>query len=185
MAGQVCPWWIGWILASPVRRLRQNPEAILSSWVKPGMTVVEPGSGMGYFSLPLARMVGAEGRVVCVDLQPQMLAGLVRRAERSGLADRLEARLCTSSSLGVDDLAGCADFVLAFAMVHEVPDAAALLGEISRLLKRDGRLLIAEPSGHVTAEDFAATVSCAEREGLVREAIPQMRSSHAAVMRKE
>jgi ubiquinone/menaquinone biosynthesis C-methylase UbiE len=172
------------MLASPLRRLSQDPETILSSWVAPGMTVVEPGSGMGYFSIPLARLVGAEGRVVCVDLQPQMLSGLVRRAERSGLADRIEARLCTSGSLGADDLEGRADFVLAFAMVHEVPDTAALLGEISRLLKKGDRLLIAEPSGHVTPEDFETTVSIAERAGLALDATPRIRSSRSAVMRK-
>ncbi len=64
----VCPWYLGYLLASPLRRLLENPERMLRPYVRPGMTVLEPGSGMGFFSLPLARLVGAEGRVVCVDL---------------------------------------------------------------------------------------------------------------------
>jgi len=123
VAEHVCPWWLGYLLASPVRRAMQNPQTILGPWVTPGMTVVEPGCGMGYFSLPIARMVGADGRVVCVDVQEKMLAGLTRRAERAGLLERIEARLCDTDSLAVEDFEGQADFVLAFAFVHEVPDA--------------------------------------------------------------
>jgi hypothetical protein len=44
---RVCPWWVGYILASPVRKLWQNPVRILKPFVRPGMTVLEPGPGMG------------------------------------------------------------------------------------------------------------------------------------------
>ena len=58
MAPRVCPWWIGWLLASPVRKLMQDPARILAPWVRDGMTVLEPGPGMGFFTLELARRVG-------------------------------------------------------------------------------------------------------------------------------
>jgi predicted methyltransferase len=62
MAKRVCPWWIGYLLLSPLRRLGQDPAKILAPYVREGMTVFEPGAGMGYFTLELARRVGPSGR---------------------------------------------------------------------------------------------------------------------------
>jgi len=67
----VCPWWIGRLLASPLRRILCQPATVLSPYVKEGMTVLEPGPGMGFFALELARMVSRSGRVVAVDIQPR------------------------------------------------------------------------------------------------------------------
>ena len=61
------------------------------------MTVLEPGPGMGFFTLELARLVGPEGRVIAVEVQPQMIAGLRRRAERATLIDRIETRPAISA----------------------------------------------------------------------------------------
>src|SRR5689334_15309979 len=101
MSARVCPWWIGWLLASPIRKLRQDPARILAPHLREGMTVLEPGPGMGFFTVEAARRVGAAGRVVAVDLQPRMLAGLRRRAERAGVGDRVETRVAPKDGLGV------------------------------------------------------------------------------------
>lgn len=69
MAEHVCRPWIGYLLASPIRRLLHNPRKILAPYVRDGMTVLEPGPGMGFFTLELARMVGPTGRVVALDMQ--------------------------------------------------------------------------------------------------------------------
>ena len=132
MAHTVCPWWIGYLLASPLRRLAYHPAKILSPYVRQGMTVLEPGPGMGFFTLELARLTGATGRVVAVDIQRKMLDSLKRRAARAGLLDRLDIRLAQPDSLGVADLAGAVDFVLAFAMVHEIPSAGAFFAEAAQ-----------------------------------------------------
>lgn len=161
MHAHVCPWWAGNLLASPGRRLLQNPEKILRPHVSAGMRALDLGPGMGFFSLPMARLVGEPGRVFCVDLQEPMIAGLKRRAARAGLAARIEGRVCSATSLRIDDLAGTLDFALAFAMVHEVPDPDRLFAEIRAALKPGGRLLVCEPVGHVTNDAFAATVACA------------------------
>src|SRR5262249_8268198 len=126
MAHRVCPWWVGYFLASPLRRLLHDPRAIISPFVSEGMVVLEPGPGMGFFTLELARRVGPKGRVIAVDVQPKMLQGLRKRAAKAGLAERIDARLPKQDRLGIDDCAGSVDFALAFAMVHEVPNPAVL-----------------------------------------------------------
>jgi len=179
---RVCPWWLGWALASPLRRLWQDPAAILAPHLRPGMIVLEPGPGMGFFTLEAARRVGPTGRVVAVDLQPRMLAGLRRRAERAGLSRTVEARLASADSLGIDDLAGRVDLVLAFAMVHEVADAGRFFAEVRRALAPQGRVFLAEPSGHVSGEAFQATLEVARREGLLAEPGPAIRRSLTAIL---
>lgn len=182
MGHPVCPWWLGWALASPLRRLLHDPARILAPWVREGMTVLEPGPGMGFFTLELARRVGPGGRVVAVDLQRRMLAGLRRRAARAGLADRIEARLAGERSLGVGDLAGKVGLVLAFAMVHELPDAEGFFREARRTLAADGKILLAEPAGHVGAPEFDAILAAAARVGLRVEPGPEVPRSRTAIL---
>ncbi len=170
MAHTVCPWWLGYWLLSPLRRLRENPRTALAPFVREAMLVLEPGPAMGFFTLDAARLVGPSGRVVAVDLQPRMLAALERRARRAGLSDRIEARLAGPKTLGVGDLAGRVDVVLAFHVVHELPDAGAFFAEAFAALKAGGSLLLAEPRGHVSGDDFGACVAAAERAGFTRSA---------------
>lgn len=85
--------------------------------------MLEPGPGMGFFTIPLARLVGASGRVMAVDLQPKMIANLKPCAAKANLLDRIDARVTSIDTLCLADLAGKVDFTLAFAVVHEFPDA--------------------------------------------------------------
>src|SRR5271166_6557203 len=126
MTHRVCPWWLGYWLICPLRLYWQSPREILAPHVHEGMTVLEPGPGMGYFTLELARLVGSSGRVVGVDVQPQMIERLKRRAAKAGVLDRLDARTAPPESMGITDLQGSVDFTLAFAVVHEFPDARRL-----------------------------------------------------------
>ena len=184
MAERVCPWWVGYLLASPVRRLFESPEAVVGPHLRSGATGLDVGCGMGFFSLPMAELVGSTGRVVCVDLQERMIRSLRRRADRAGLSDRIEARVCSKSSLGIRDLAGGIDFALAYAVVHEVPDAPGFLAELGEVLVPGGRLLIAEPKGHVSGEAFAKTVASAEKAGLLVLDRPDLKRSRTVLMEK-
>ncbi|QTA78393.1 SAM-dependent methyltransferase [Desulfonema limicola] len=92
MSKRVCPIWIGYLLLNPIRKLYQNPEKILSPYVSEGMTVLDMGCAMGYFSIPLARLVGTDGKVICADIQEKMLKSLEKRAAKAGLSDRIETR---------------------------------------------------------------------------------------------
>jgi ubiquinone/menaquinone biosynthesis C-methylase UbiE len=182
MAERVCPWWVGYLLASPLRRLFQKPEALLAPYVKAGMTVMDVGCAMGFFSLPLAELVGPEGRVVCVDLQERMIKSLRRRAARADLEDRMEMRVCSAESLGTGDLEGAIDFALAYAVVHEVPEPARLLSEIRGALHPKGRFFLAEPAGHVSRGSFSETIATAESVGLSVIDRPVIRATHAALL---
>jgi ubiquinone/menaquinone biosynthesis C-methylase UbiE len=184
MAHRVCPWWLGYLLLNPLRRLRHPAAKILGPYVQAGMTVLEPGPGMGYFTLDLARRVGPSGRVVAVDIQPRMLEKLKRRAAKAGLLGRLDLRLAQQDSMGLADLAGGADFVLAFAMVHEIPSPAAFFHEAARALKPGGRLLLAEPAGHVSRDNYEAELAAAAQAGLHLREQPAIRRSYAALLEK-
>jgi SAM-dependent methyltransferase len=184
MAHRVCPWWLGYFLLNPFRRIGQNPRQILAPYVHEGMTVLEPGPGMGFFTLELLRMVGNGGRVIAVDIQPKMLARLKRRAQKSGLLERLETRLASADSMGIEDLRGSVDFTLAFAVVHEFPNAARFFAEAATASRSGAQLLLAEPNGHVKTTDFEAELRVADEAGFKMVNRPAIRRSQAAVMRK-
>lgn len=168
-SGHVCPPWVAWMLASPLRRLLENPDRMFAPYIRPGMLVLEPGPAMGFFTLPLARMVGPNGTVVAVDIQRFMLEKLAARAEKAGLGDLVNLRLTGIDSLGVDDLAGSFDVAVVIHVLHEVPDQAAFLARLHTALKPGGRLLIREPAGHVSAAALAASLDLAARAGFSRE----------------
>jgi ubiquinone/menaquinone biosynthesis C-methylase UbiE len=170
MADHVCPFWVGYLLLSPLRKLLEHPDKLLGPFVRPGMTVLEPGCAMGFFTLPLARLVGPAGRVIAVDIQPGMLAVLARRARKAGLAERIEIRRSQQDSLGIGDLGHSADFAAAIHVVHEMPGQDVFFAQVRQALKPGGRLLVIEPKGHVSVEDFARMASIAESAGFVRDA---------------
>lgn len=184
MAHRVCPWWLGYLLASPIRRLMQDPAKVVSPYIRQGMTVLEPGPGMGFFTLEVARLVGPSGRLVAVDVQPRMLSSLKRRIARAGLLERVDARLATPDSLRIADLAGTVDFTLAFALVHELPVVEPFFAEIALASKPGAGLLFAEPTGHVKPADFESELAVATHAGFKLVERPQIRRSHAAFLKR-
>lgn len=184
MTHRVCPWWLGYLLVSPLRRLIEGPARILTPHVGAGMTVLEPGPGMGFFTLDLIRLVGKTGRVIAVDLQPLMLQGLRRRAAKAGLLEHLDTRLAQPNSLGVGDLKGQVDFVFAFHVVHKLPDSAAFFVEAMEALKPAGTLLLVEPAGHVPLVQFEEELKAASAAGLIATGRPTIRRSRAVLLAK-
>jgi ubiquinone/menaquinone biosynthesis C-methylase UbiE len=180
----VCPFWVGYFLICPIRKWFENPKKILSAYVTEGMNVLDAGCAMGFFSLPLSKMVGPKGKVVCVDVQDKMIDKLRKRAGKPGLLDRIETRVCTSGSLGIDDLRDKIDFALASAVIHEVPEPSSFFSEIYKSLKRGGRFLIIEPKGRVTAENFEETISLAGNCGLKTIERTIIRGSRSVLLEK-
>ena len=184
MKFDICPVWLGYLLANPLRKLVQDPAKILNPYIASGMTALDIGPGMGFFSLPMAEMVGAQGKIICVDLQEGMLKRLQARAQNAGLASRIETRICQEHSLGLNDLNGAIDFTLAFAVVHEIPDADRVFAEIAVALKPAGKLLVSEPSFHVSAQNFEKTIALAKQAGLRVIATPRIRGGQSVTLEK-
>ena len=109
----VCPWWGGYFIDNPIRRLLHNSENIVSPCVKPGMTAMDVGCGMGFSSIATAKIVGDNGQVIAVDLQQKTLDVLRQRATVAGVANRIRLHRGAQSRLAVD---AQADFALALMM---------------------------------------------------------------------
>ncbi|MDY6973793.1 MAG: methyltransferase domain-containing protein [Thermodesulfobacteriota bacterium] len=184
MPGRLCPVWIGYLLVCPVRKWFQNPEKILGPYVEVGMKALDIGCAMGFFSLPLARMVGSSGKVICVDVQEKMILSLEKRVRKSRLADRIETRVCTENSLNLDDITEEIDFALACAVVHEVPDVYGFFSDTYKTISPTGRLLLFEPGGHVSEKDFTATISAARQNDFQIVEKPKIGRSHAVLLAK-
>ena len=147
------------------------------------MTALDVGCGMGFFTIPLARLVGDAGGVIALDLQPEMLAGLARRASAAGCAN-IVAQPARSTSLDIDAWAGAVDFVLIFYMLHEVPDQSRLISQVYAALKPGGTILFAEPIVHVARRDFDRSLELLVEAGLSVIARPGIPISRAVVLRK-
>ncbi len=184
MANKVCPVWVGYLLNWPGRKLFQNPDTILSPHIRNGMTVLDIGCAMGFFSLPLAQMAGPGGRVLCVDVQEKMLTALLKRARKAGLAGRIETRTCRHTSLDLDDLIESVDFALASAVIHEATDPAGFFSDVYDALKPAGKLLVIEPRGHVSEKNFDQAVSFAEEKGFRVVERPPIRRSRTVLLEK-
>lgn len=184
MAEHVCPVWIGYLLASPIRKLLQNPRRILQPFVNENMIVMDVGCAMGFFSIPMAEMVKPNGRVICLDLQDKMIEVLKKKADKAGLSQYIQTIGSSSESLNLDSFKSVIDFALAFAVLHEVPDQSRFLNEINLALKPKGRLLLSEPKGHVTEIEFEKSLEIGRRNKFDVIARPKINGGLSAVLEK-
>jgi ubiquinone/menaquinone biosynthesis C-methylase UbiE len=175
----VCPSWLCFTFDNPLRRKFQDPYKMLSPYIRPGDTVVDIGPGKGYFTLPLCKLAGREGRVIAADIQEKMLNALMRRASRAGLDENLTTTLSKPNDFCLDVKA---DFVLAFWMMHEVPDINQFYENARRIMKPDASFLIAEPLFHVAERRFDAMLKTAEETGFSIIDRPEISFSYAAVL---
>lgn len=179
MSDAVCPWWLAYTFDNPLRPLLHDPAALLAPHVARGMSVLDAGCGMGFFSIALARLVGPEGGVVAVDVQQEMLDAVARRARKAGVSERIRLRRCRPDDLGV---AAPVDFAVAFWVAHEVPDAGAFFRQLRAALRPGGKVLWAEPKVHVPARRFAELLEAARGAGLAPTPLEGVRLSRAALL---
>ena len=175
----VCPWWMAYTFDNPLRRLIHNPAKIFNDLVRPAMTVMDIGCGMGYFSIGMAQMIGDSGRVIAIDLQQQMLDITMKRAARKGVGQRIEPYLCEADRIDIN----CKiDFILAFWVVHELPDPAAFFKNVASLLKPAGKLIYSEPVFHVSAAKYNDILNSARAEGIKKDQDLNISFSRAALL---
>ena len=165
-SGHVCPRWLCFTFDNVFRKLIHNPYKILYPYIKKGNTVLDIGPGIGYFTIPMAKMVGDKGRVIAVDIQREMLSAIRKRAKRAGMLSRVSLQLASSDSLGVKVRT---DFILAFWMVHEIPDKKRFFSQTYSILKKSGRFLLAEPKMHVSKKEFEQIINYARKTGFSME----------------
>ena len=178
----LCPWWFAYTFDNPVRRLLHKPERVVGPYVQEGMTALDIGCGMGHFSIGMAKLVGDGGVVISVDLQQKMLDKVRKRAERSGVANRISLRLCKPDDIGVAEKV---DFALTFWMAHEVPDQKRMFEQIRSILKDGGKWMLAEPRLHTSAARFEREVGVAQAVGFRVVGRPAVTMSFAAVLEKD
>ncbi|MBU4317286.1 MAG: class I SAM-dependent methyltransferase [Proteobacteria bacterium] len=185
MADHVCPPWLGYVLLSPLRRFIENPQTMLGPLIQKGMTILEPGCAMGYFTLPMARMTGENGRVIAVDIQDRMLAALEKRANKAGLGDRIIRHKAQTDSMDISAHGGSVDLAVAIHVVHELKDPRTFFSEVREALKPGRKFLVVEPKGHVSSEAFDQTRSLAVVMGFTEDSLPvKIRGRSALFSRK-
>ena len=178
---RVCPVERAGSLDLRIRRWFQNPSKILSPYIEKGMTVLDFGCGPGFFTLDLALMVGESGQVIAADLQEGMLDRLRKKIQGTDLQERILLHQCDANRIGWSK---SIDFVLAFYMLHEVPDPEGFFNEIGTILKSKGKLLLVEPPFHVSKSAFEETIRKAGKAGFVLEERPKVFLSKTALLKK-
>ncbi|MEO7142266.1 MAG: methyltransferase domain-containing protein [Bryobacteraceae bacterium] len=124
------------------RESEEAPAAAIKALrIQPGMTAADIGAGTGYFTVRLARGVGPAGKVYAVDIQPEMLTLLRRRARAEKLTN-------IQTVLGAVDNphlpAATMDLILLVDVYHEFSEPEKMLDELRAALKPDGRLVLLE-----------------------------------------
>lgn len=127
------------VLESEDREMWQNPDKILGAVdLQPDWLAVDLGSGSGYFTVPLSQAVR---KVLAVDVQKEMLNFLRSKIQRLGI-ENVELRLSKPDKIPVEE--GSVDFVMSVNTLHEFGDRDKMIGEMWRILKKDGKLLIVD-----------------------------------------
>ena len=157
-----------WVEAPHPIITRERLRSVLQP--QPGERLLEIGVGTGYYSLDLAGWVAPEGTLELFDLQQEFLDHVMRAAGEQGLTNLVPTQ-GDATRLPYEDAS--IDAVVLTAVLGEIPDSAAALREIRRVLKPDGRLVVGELFGdpHFTTRaslerlGAEADLSLAERSG--------------------
>lgn len=111
-------------------------QTLVNAGIQAGMSVLDFGCGPGRYTLPAADLVGTAGAVYAVDVHPLAMKIVEREANRANLTNVQVIR--TDCATGLPS--GSVDVVLLYDALHDVEDKFAVVKELRRVLKQDGRL---------------------------------------------
>jgi SAM-dependent methyltransferase len=132
-------------LERPERDTEEHTEVLIEQLkLKPGEVVADIGAGTGYFSHRLARKVGATGKVLAVDIQPEMLTLLTNRMAAIGITN-VVAILGTATNPKLS--AASVDLVLMVDVYHEFDFPSEIMGTLYRSVRPGGRVVFVEYRG--------------------------------------
>jgi len=177
----VCPAGLSGSLDNFIRKIIHNPKKIFGNYISEGMTILDAGCGPGFFITEFANMCGENGSVIAADLQEKMLEKVRKKITGKNIERKITLHKCGKDKIGLDKKV---DFVNAFYMVHEVPDADNFLKEIYELLNDCGILFISEPKFHVSKKEFTDTINLAITIGFKLKEQPKIYMSRTAVFEK-
>ncbi|MBW2709088.1 MAG: methyltransferase domain-containing protein [Deltaproteobacteria bacterium] len=181
MDTHICPWWLAYTFDHRLRLWVHNPEKLFGKYVRLDMTVIDLGCGLGFNSMGLAGLVGNSGKVVALDIQQKMLDVVMKRAKKRGIENRIEPHLALKNDF---NLHVKVQFILAFYMVHEVPDPNRLMAQVADNLSVGGLFMMVEPPFHVSKREFHKSIAQIEKSGLVLEESYKILFGRTAVLRK-
>lgn len=130
-----------WLIRDNRERQERCSLMLANLGLKPGMTVCDMGCGNGFYSLPIAKILGPRGLVVGVDVQPEMLGFLRNRAESEGI-ENLVPILGSYHNPRLPP--GTIDLVLMVDVYHEFSHPQQMLAAIRKSLKPDGLVVLVE-----------------------------------------
>jgi ubiquinone/menaquinone biosynthesis C-methylase UbiE len=130
-----------WLIRESRQREEDCTTMLAELGVKPGMTICDMGCGNGFYSLKLAEMVGPEGKVLAVDIQPEMLRLLQARADEAGI-DNIEKILGDIDDPKLEP--GTVDLILCVDVYHEFSHPEEMLSHMRKSLKPEGQLVLVE-----------------------------------------
>ena len=138
------------------------------------------GCGPGFFTLPIAQLVGENGRVIAADLQEGMLHKLHQKIKGTELEGRICLHKCEKDKIGINEKV---DFILAFYMVHEIPKQYNFFRELKSVLNPNGLIVIVEPKlFHVSKKAFENMLLKADSAGLKPVEYPHLTFSWAVIL---
>ena len=154
-----------------------NPSAIAS--LEPGETVLDLGSGAGFDAFLVARKVGPSGKVIGVDMTPEMLAK-ARANAKSGGYDNVEFRKGEIEDLPVDS--STIDIIISNCVINLSPDKPRVFSEAFRVLKPGGRIAVSdivltEPLPEYIRDSIAAYTACVAGASIKEEYLDAVRSA--------
>lgn len=135
-----CPNSLSWLVDNPIRR-RYLPPILDRVGIQSGDHVLELGPGPGTFTPEAAHRAGPEGRLIAVDIQPEMIAQVEARVREAGLTNT-ETHVASAHALPLE--ADSVDRAFLVTVLPEIPDQDRALTELRRVLKPGGILSITE-----------------------------------------